>query len=226
MKKGFTLAEVLITLGVIGVVAAITLPTLIKNYQKQVTITQLKKAYTDLNQAVKFAEAEYGDIQDWDWGINSLNFFNKYFSRYIKIRQTTRGNENTTYYQISGNIENGFNALSHNDTHIIKTVSGYTIFFSTEMSNKGRGFFIDINGDKKPNTFGKDVFLLYLSKNKRSVIFHSWDDGGIDNPITDRNRLKNGPSVYNYQCNKTGKGAWCGALIMLDGWKIKDDYPW
>lgn len=45
MKKGFTLSEVLITLGIIGIVAAITLPTLITNYQKKTTATRVKKAY-------------------------------------------------------------------------------------------------------------------------------------------------------------------------------------
>ena len=51
MKKAFTLAEVLITLGIIGVVAAITLPTLIANYQKKVLETQYKVAVTTLSQA-------------------------------------------------------------------------------------------------------------------------------------------------------------------------------
>ena len=49
-KNGFTLAEVLITLGIIGVVAAITLPTVIQNYQKQVLVTQLKKMYATWNE--------------------------------------------------------------------------------------------------------------------------------------------------------------------------------
>ena len=93
MKKlnGFTLAEVLITLGVIGVVSALTMPALIKKYQQHVTVTQLKKAYTELNQAVKFAEAEYGDMENWDWDLSSIDFFNKYLSHYIKIKETTRG---------------------------------------------------------------------------------------------------------------------------------------
>lgn len=44
-KRGFTLAEVLITLGIIGVVAAITIPALISNYQISVNKTKLKKLY-------------------------------------------------------------------------------------------------------------------------------------------------------------------------------------
>ena len=44
-KAAFTLAEVLITLGVIGVVAALTLPAFINNYEKHVTLTRLKYSY-------------------------------------------------------------------------------------------------------------------------------------------------------------------------------------
>ena len=49
MKHGFTLAEVLVTLGIIGVVSAMTLPTLVKNHQRQVYVTQLQKVYKDLH---------------------------------------------------------------------------------------------------------------------------------------------------------------------------------
>ncbi len=50
-KSGFTLAEVLVTLAIIGVVAALTIPSLIQSMQKQQYITGLKKAYSDLSQA-------------------------------------------------------------------------------------------------------------------------------------------------------------------------------
>ena len=52
MKHGFTLAEVLVTLGIIGVVSAMTLPTLVKNHQRQVYVTQLQKVYNELSQAL------------------------------------------------------------------------------------------------------------------------------------------------------------------------------
>lgn len=60
-RLGFTLAEVLITLGIIGVVAALTLPALIQNYQKKATATSVKKAYSELNQVIQMAKADYGD---------------------------------------------------------------------------------------------------------------------------------------------------------------------
>ena len=51
MKKGFTLAEVLITLGVIGVVAALTVPNVLQSHQKKVWVTQLQKAYNQVSNA-------------------------------------------------------------------------------------------------------------------------------------------------------------------------------
>lgn len=59
-KRGFTLAEVLITLGIIGVVAAITLPTLIQNHQKQVYVNGLKKALSISQNMMKQMQADEG----------------------------------------------------------------------------------------------------------------------------------------------------------------------
>lgn len=59
-KKAFTLAEVLITLGIIGVVAALTLPSLISNYQKTQYVVGLKKAYSELSQVFKLYMADEG----------------------------------------------------------------------------------------------------------------------------------------------------------------------
>ena len=64
MKKGFTLAEVLITLGIIGVVAAMTIPTLMTKYAKQRTETQLVKFYSMMNQTLRMSVADNGDRTD------------------------------------------------------------------------------------------------------------------------------------------------------------------
>ena len=63
--RGFTLAEVLITLGIIGVVAALTLPALIQKNNNKVVETRLMKFYSAINQAVKMAEVDYGDKKIW-----------------------------------------------------------------------------------------------------------------------------------------------------------------
>ena len=67
--NAFTLAEVLITLGIIGVVAAVTIPTMIKNYQKKETVTKLKRAYAEVQQVIKMSEVEHGEMSSW--GVSS-----------------------------------------------------------------------------------------------------------------------------------------------------------
>jgi len=68
VKKGFTLAEVLITLGIIGVVAALTMPSLIAKYKEKATVVKVKKAYSVLSQAYTRALNDYGQPADWDLG--------------------------------------------------------------------------------------------------------------------------------------------------------------
>ena len=58
MKKGFTLAEVLITLGIIGILAALTMPSLNAYYQKHVTVTRLQKAYNSMSNTINIAISE------------------------------------------------------------------------------------------------------------------------------------------------------------------------
>ena len=59
--KGFTLAEVLITLTVIGVVAALTLPTVISHHNKKVVETKLAKFYSTMNEAIQRSIIDNGE---------------------------------------------------------------------------------------------------------------------------------------------------------------------
>ena len=89
-KFGFTLAEVLITLGIIGIVAAMTMPTLIQNYKRNVLETRISKFASVYQQAVRMAEAEHGELQYWeilrepsgDEITNSGEDYLKYYNKY------------------------------------------------------------------------------------------------------------------------------------------------
>ena len=59
-KKAFTLAEVLITLGIIGVVAAMTLPSLIAKYDEMVMVNKIKRTYSELANAIEMRKSELG----------------------------------------------------------------------------------------------------------------------------------------------------------------------
>ena len=61
IKEGFTLAEVLITIGVIGIVSALTLPNVIQNTKKNEATAKLKKFISVINQALIRAELDYGN---------------------------------------------------------------------------------------------------------------------------------------------------------------------
>lgn len=86
--------------------------------------------------------------------------------------------------------------------------------------------YIDINGKQKPNTRGKDKFCLLLVKNLDHMVFGKFSKPGLYfyGHGYDREYLK----TNGYPCAKTGNltETYCGELIMLDGWEIKDDYPW
>ena len=84
-KTGFTLAEVLITLGIIGVVAAMTIPILMTAYQKKQTVTRLKRAYSIVQQSIRLSEDENGEVESWDTKLNGDEFFKNIFGKLYKI---------------------------------------------------------------------------------------------------------------------------------------------
>ena len=95
-RKGFTLAEVLITLGIIGVVAALTIPTLLNNYQKKVLDNKFKLAYTYLNNAHRSVQGTLGYIPACYYYYNGggtsvrtgCNEYSKLFLAQFKIIKT------------------------------------------------------------------------------------------------------------------------------------------
>lgn len=85
-SKGFTLAEVLITLGIIGVVAAITIPSLMTAYNKHVIETKLFKIHSTVMQAVKMAQANNGgaiDLNDVPTEAGNVNGFSRAKSKAV-----------------------------------------------------------------------------------------------------------------------------------------------
>ena len=88
-KIAFTIAEVLITLGIIGLVAALTMPTLIKKHQQWVLVTRLQKNYSIVSQALITSVSENGDFKEWDLGTdytkaNLKRVVDTYFVPYFK----------------------------------------------------------------------------------------------------------------------------------------------
>ena len=235
VKYAFTLAEVLITLGIIGVVAAMTIPALITHYQKESVATQLKKTYSTISQAVRMSESENGEVAGWDMSNKQkADVFDTYFAPYLKVSKNAIKAQELDYYSPGGQRETGL-AIIRGGAYSYTLLSGVQIIVNNGVvtgvgPNQGAGtaigLLIDLNGyNTKPNRFGRDAFYLLVTTEKGTILDYS-DDGELGTVQRTREQLLNGPSRCNYQCNKRGRGKWCGALIQKDGWKISKDYPW
>ncbi len=227
MKRGFTLAEVLITLGIIGVVAAMTIPVITQKIDKQTTVSKLQKSFAALHEIIKLSEKDNGEVWEWDWenvvyGSDFIesDFFKKYFAPYIKVI----GNYGGGSYRIY--TIDGVYCTSLDSWIVLPDGSAFGIFNNSGVGNTNPGgggylwIFIDINGKNKPNRIGKDIFMAEIVRKKRLVMWGS-SSKNRDSLITDR---------VGYSCKKGTSqqygGGYCGALIQMDGWQIKDDYPW
>ena len=85
MKKGFTLAEVLVTLGIIGVVSAMTVPSLMQNHQRKTYVAQLHKFYNELSQAALQYMTDKNAINLKEAGLIDQASADKFIENYFKI---------------------------------------------------------------------------------------------------------------------------------------------
>lgn len=164
MRKGFTLAEILITFGVIGVVSAMTIPSIIKNYNNYVNAQKLKKAYNTLYNGIRMAEADYGPMADWPTGENMeiQGYFNTYFKPYFKGIKLCKTPSDCGYKDINGKKWSNRNwaiCTDSNSRLLFQLIDGTVIFYPRNSGGTYvNWFYIDINGAQKPNEYQKDVF--------------------------------------------------------------------
>ena len=233
MKKAFTLAEVLITLGVIGIVAALTMPALIANYQKKQTVTQLQKAYSVLNQVLSAASVEYGTFEITGTTLaDAEEFLNKYFLPNLKATQVCVPlsqcgidiTTNATYSTLDGTRLPGFD---RNATSVAAIMPDGSTLMLIPYSTAYYLAYIDINGKKGPNTLGKDLFQGMMFQNDAlSKGFQFLEEGWKDQVAAREGFFDCTTGYESYCCKADSQGKGCGALIQYDGWEIKDDYPW
>ena len=211
-KFGFTLAEVLITLGIIGVVAALTMPSLIANHKKQVVETKLKRYYSTMNQAIIRSELDNGPKENWNFELSKTGkgydeetlkkFYNTYYKNYIKVLKTDffinpyDNNQHMRFYFADGSI--------------------------SLMSWYGADYWYCIDQKSADNpVVGKNCFpfaLMPASEEKGQQRTKYFRNKGLEPYIVPktwdgtREGLKENPLNYT-------------KLIQLNGWKIPEDYP-
>lgn len=202
--KGFTLAEVLITLGIIGIVAAMTLPVITSTYRKKVIENRLKKFYTISNQAIKLSEVTNGDSKDWEVPDMSNPaatelWYNKYLKDYIKSTSITR---NAGQYVVWIRLADG-SGFGIRRTSM--EASSFDVYF---YPNPNSDMELADNTDK---TRGKDNFIFHYVPGKGFIPYQGIYKG------SDRNAL--------LQACKNNINL-CTRLLMFDNWEFKNDYPY
>ena len=213
----------LITLGIIGVVAAMTMPALIANTKKSEYSSKLKKVYSSLSQAVLLAENNTG-MSSLDWGRNGLiqdesgefdevlndsenyNFFMTYFEPVLKYTSIEKG----------GSIE-----TDHGEKF-----EGTKVYLSDGIVltfTNGSCFDIvaDLNGNKRPNEEGRDIyrFLLCPRENAKTFFGNENQSFGTYAPV----RMSSRDDALQ-KCKE--EPAYCSTLLIRDNWEFKDDYPY
>jgi len=227
-NAAFTLAEVLITLVIIGVVAAMTIPALINKYKEKQYITAFKKMYNELSQVTQQLNIEYGGYWYNNECANYDNIcFRNLFANKMRILKQCNNpisegcfKESTYLDKSSIPFDDGYRLLPS----IILT-NGTSIMFRLHRNgcvadntndnndvNKNLSLncgwvYVDVNGIKKPNVMGKDIFQLKFFK-----------DGTIKGNLN-----VYGTSEYDTSFNKQtieneckhGKGLTCSALYLM-----------
>jgi len=240
MKKGFTLVEVVLTLTIIGVVAAITIPTMVHETNKKSTIEQLKKSASTLNQAVYNATITNGAVMSWNWSTKDsvVDIMQRVISPRLNVGYKCSGdvmgiNSNCIYpvKSIKGEeiSDESFEAKSRvllNDGSLIAFSKGFVSTSEAEDAKKddtGEAnktgsdctwggnpksvcgiFMVDVNGSKKPNIIGKDVFFFGLNL------------GGAVLPYG----AEQGEEFIDQNCAEGSNGSTCAAKLAKDGWDV------
>lgn len=187
MKKAFTLAEVLIVLGVIGLVVMITMPTVIANHQKKVIESGVKEAYNILSQAIQASILENGEPNLWFMDVDNTEYVSEnYILPYLKVIKkcgistssrairgcfpTVNGQYNM-FYTLDGALlpptgyspQNFYSCVLSNGM-----ILGIRKDYNTRGTSDPRHFItfaVDVNGHRGKNTLGKDIFMYTLAIN-------------------------------------------------------------
>ena len=226
-SKAFTLAEVLITLTIIGVIAALTIPNLMKNYQNHANYSALKKNYNILQNAYKLVENEYGHFSDWANDGTCAVMFADRIAPYLKIQKIcesytchrgtlyglNKGNSNINTYGANATNTKSF-VLDDGTVLIFRgSYDANNIFYGFPQSGRLVFIIIDLNGNKGPNTLGRDVFIIGINS--------ATNRGGNKDVLMPAGYFKCSNCDSYFTCKPDGNGISCAYRVLFEDFGIK-----
>lgn len=235
-RIAFTLSEVLVTLAIIGVVSALTVPTLMNKYQKQSYIVQLHKVYTDLSQALELILTEEGktSLHTTTLSANSPGWtpeasVGSFLKTYFKIVNDCGGTNADTSRIGPPCFSEKYSSIDSSDSFFVQNPNGVSVTLANgvamsmtpiqrkEDSLSCATIAIDTNGPKGPNVLGRDLFIMYI-----------YADGSIDEEgVTPECKKDNigcttpqdlRDTLFNANCLDGGLN--CFGKILNDNWQM------
>lgn len=204
----------LVTLGIIGVVSAMTVPTLMQNHQRKTYIIQLHKFYNELSQALLQYQTDRNALNLREAGLNSQEALNSFFKQYFKVINDC-GNTQTPCLAPASEYKNIVGRGIGTTCNTYMTVADGNSFGATYEG--GQVLFrlvLDSNGQKGPNIAGRDIFAVYIYNN--GLID---DIGGANGaPLTKEER----EASFNSNCIQSTGATWYGCFgkILNDNWEM------
>ncbi len=218
----FTLAEVLITLGIIGVVAALTVPALIQQQHKLVVETRLKKFYSVINQAITMSERDNGDKLYWTPS-DSDDLWNSYLKKYIKYVKEEDyyyGRPRKVVYFADGSVVvvDVYYSTNADGSVNEKTTGGHFLFFPF-----AKDFKPTLSETEFANLYSKKLFSFGFWPNTEGDIWKQHYNKGVE-PY--KVRWDGDADKLKEKCYDGTELQWCTAVIQYNNWKIPKDYPY
>lgn len=232
-RCAFTLAEVLVTLGIIGVVSAMTVPSLMSNYRNQSYTTQLHKVYSEFQQAAQSQITSKNAVNLLEAGVRSDTAMGTFLANQFKIVKTCTGSPSdclaTNYRNINGGSVTVF---SDTTAPCVVIASGAAICAKYSVSsptadgillspdyipNLVGDLIVDVNAQKGPNIVGRDLFVLgiYSDGTLRSAL----PGARVSEPgapvLTNLAKCKSASSMA-----RQSNAAYCFNEIIDNNWKM------
>ena len=215
-KIAFTLAEVLVTLGIIGVVSAMTVPTLMQNYQRQSYVTQLHKTYNEFSQAILRFQTDRNAVNLTEAGLTSQEVCNNLMTSYFKTTQTCENSLTPCFADSYKTLQGGTIDFNINTSYVLASGASVRFMYAQVGNgiNKIANITVDVNGKKGPNILGRDLFWMALYND--GVI----DDYDYKSPAPLSESLRN--DAYDTYCQGSGvvPGYGCFGRILNNNWEM------
>ncbi len=240
MRKAFTLAEILITLGIIGVVAALTVPNIYSNYQQEALTAQLRKIISEIESAFDLSITSEGKTTLSGTRIARDGIDEKFIDTYFKYIKKCKDTDTAKcfaseqYFSINGKKKDfkcaGYSYVLANSSAICMNIVKEIPILTEDDEDSGKfkqlkglniEIFIDTNGNQPPNVGGRDMFHVYMMPDGRiqdhaniAGVCITQEDGNV---ICERPEAED---IYS-DCESSPFGDGCLAKIMDNNWKME-----